>query len=132
MSGAVPGVLAYLDGEAVGWCAVAPRDDYPRLARSRILRPVDDRPVWSVPCLFVGRPHRRKGISVSLLRGAVDWAAGRRANVVEGYPVVPKPGGMPDAFAWTGTASAFVRAGFREVARRSESRPIMRWFAPPA
>lgn len=126
--GETPGLLAYLGGEGAGWCAVGPRERYPRLARSRILRPVDAEPVWSVVCLFVARSHRRKGVSVALLRGATEWAAARGARVVEGYPVEPREGRMPDAFAWTGTAAAFRKAGFREVARRSETRPIMRWM----
>lgn len=125
-SGAPVGVLAYLGGEAVGWCAVAPREHYPALARSRVLRPIDDEPVWSVACLFVDRAHRNRGISVALLRAAADYAAQRGGTIVEGYPVEPRKPRMPDVFAWTGTASAFLEAGYEECARRSESRPIMR------
>ena len=124
--GPPPGVLAYRGGDAVGWCAVAPRDEYPRLARSRAMRPVDDRPVWSVVCLFVSRPFRRRGLSAALLRAAADFAAGSGAEVVEGYPVEPRSGSIPDVFAWTGTASAFRRAGFTEVARWLPGRPVMR------
>ena len=57
-------------------------------------------------------------------RGA---CGGCGARIVEGYPVEPRRGSMPDAFAWTGTASAFRRAGFVEVLRRSATRPIMRF-----
>ena len=57
-SGGVPGILAYVDGEAVGWCAVAPREAYPALERSRVLKRVDDKPVWSVVCFFVAKPFR--------------------------------------------------------------------------
>jgi GNAT superfamily N-acetyltransferase len=124
-----PGVLAYARGEPVGWCAVAPRQAYPRLARSRILKPVDDRPVWSIVCLFVARAHRRTGVSVGLLRAAAQFAAAQGAQIVEGYPVDPRDDRMPDAFAFHGTASAFEQAGFREVARRSATRPVMRWHA---
>jgi GNAT superfamily N-acetyltransferase len=121
-----PGVLAYRGRTPVGWCAVAPRASYPRLARSRAMRPVDDRPVWSVVCLFVAREHRRQGVSVALLRGAADFAAARGAEVVEGYPVEPRSGAMPDVFAWPGTAAAFQAAGFTEVTRRLPGRPVMR------
>jgi GNAT superfamily N-acetyltransferase len=121
-----PGVLGYMAGEAVGWCAVAPRDAYPRLGRSRVLRPVDDEPVWSVVCLFVAPPHRRRGVSVALLGGAAAFAEANGAAIVEGYPVDAGHGEMPAVFAWTGTAAAFRAAGFEEVARRSPSRPIMR------
>ncbi|MFQ5778845.1 MAG: GNAT family N-acetyltransferase, partial [Terriglobia bacterium] len=125
-SGEVPGLLAYVGREPIGWCALAPRASYPVLANSRILQPVDDKPVWSVSCFFVARLFRRRGVAVRLLRAAVGYARRRSANIVEGYPVEPKQGAMPDAFVWTGLASAFRRAGFVEVARRSPTRPIMR------
>lgn len=122
-----PGLLAYVDGEPAGWITVAPRADYRRLERSRILKPVDDRPdVWSVPCFFVARPHRRRGLTVALLEAAVEFAAARGARIVEGYPVEPD-GVKPDVFVYTGLASAFRRAGFQEVARRSPTRPVMRY-----
>jgi GNAT superfamily N-acetyltransferase len=121
-----PGVIAYDGREPIGWCAVAPRDDYPALGRSRVLRPVDELPVWSISCLFVLRPCRRRGVSVRLLRAAAEFAARRGARWVEGYPVEPTMERTPDPFVWTGLASAFRRAGFREVARRSRTRPIMR------
>ena len=129
-SGEVPGILAYAEGEPIGWCSVSPRERFPGLARSRILKPVDERPVWSIVCLFIARPYRRRGVSVALLRAATKRAASQGAQAVEGYPVEPRKGRMADAFAWTGIASAYERAGFREVARRSETRPIMRWTAP--
>jgi len=127
-----PGVIGYAGSasaagrEPVGWCAVAPRPVYTHLARSRVLKPVDDRPVWSVSCLFVLRPYRRLGLSVQLLKGALDFAASRGAGIVEGYPIEPTMERTPDPFVWTGVPSAFERAGFTEVARRSPSRPIMR------
>jgi GNAT superfamily N-acetyltransferase len=96
------------------------------MARSRILQPVDVQPVWSVSCLFVAKPYRRRGLSVRLLNAAADYARRRGGHIVEGYPVEPRQGDMPDPFVWTGLASAFRRAGFTEVARRSETRPIMR------
>ena len=122
----VPGVLGYVDGQPVGWCAVAPRERYPLLESSRTLGRVDEKPVWSVTCLFVARPFRRTGVSVQLLKAAAAHARSRGASIVEGYPVVPRTDSMPDAFAWTGLLSAFRRAGFREVERRSPTRPIMR------
>ncbi len=126
-SGRKPGVLAYLGREPIGWCAVAPRADYPALGRSRVLSPIDDEPVWSVSCLFVARPYRRQGVSIALLKAAVELAAKQGARVVEGYPVEPAMTRMPDAFAWTGIPSAFAQAGFREVVRRSKTRPIVRF-----
>ena len=103
-----------------------PRADYQALGRSRVLKPVDDAPVWSISCLFVLRRYRRQGVSVRLLRAAAEFAARRGAQMVEGYPVEPTTERVPDPFVWTGLSSAFRRAGFREVARRSRTRPIMR------
>lgn len=124
--GEAPGVIAYVGGEPAGWCAVGPRATYPVLARSRTLAPVDDAPVWSVTCFFVARAHRRRGLSARLLRAAVSHARRRGARVIEGYPIDPSSGAMPDAWAWTGFVAAFRRAGFREVLRRARTRPIMR------
>ncbi len=125
-SGEPPGILGYLDGEPVGWCAVAKREDYPALERSRIMQPVDEKPVWSVSCFFIRADQRKKGLTVQLLHGAVDYVRSRGGRIVEGYPIEPKLNNMPPVFAWTGFASAFIEAGFKEVARRSETRPIMR------
>jgi GNAT superfamily N-acetyltransferase len=127
--GPAPGILAYAGGEAVGWCAVAPREAYVQLARSRVLKPIDAERVWSVSCIFVARAYRRRGVSVALLRTAGEFAASQGARIVEGYPVEPYSRKMPDAFAWTGTVSAFRAAGYEEAARGSPKRPIMRLFA---
>lgn len=125
-SGAPVGVLAYADGKPVGWCAVAPRADYPVLGRSRVLAPVDGQPVWSVTCFYIAKGWRRSGLTAQLLEAAVSYARKRGAKLVEGYPQDPRSGKFPDAFAWTGLASAFRKAGFAEVARRSATRPVMR------
>jgi len=124
--GAARGVIAYHGREPVAWCAVGPRVEFPRLARSRVLSPVDDQPVWSVTCFFVARPYRRRGLSVRLLTAAAELAGRSGARLVEGYPQEPRGASMPDAFAWTGLSGAFRRAGFEECARRSPTRPIMR------
>jgi GNAT superfamily N-acetyltransferase len=125
-SGGVPGILAYAGDEPVGWCSVAPREDYPVLDRSRILKRVDNAPVWSVVCFFIDKKHRGKGLTVHLLKAAVDYVKEMGGRVLEGYPIEPKKSPMPAVFAYTGLASAFRKAGFDEVARRSETRPIMR------
>jgi GNAT superfamily N-acetyltransferase len=130
-SGHVPGLLAYLEDRPVGWCSVAPRDDYPALDRSRILKPVDDQRVWSVVCFFVSRGHRRQGVSRALLEGAAAWVARHGGEVIEGYPVEPRKDRAPDVFVFTGLAAAFRSAGFEECARRSETRPIMRRRVSP-
>ena len=126
-SGEIPGIIALLGREPIGWCSVAPREVFPVLQRSRILKPVDDQLVWSIVCFFVTKPYRRKGVSVQLLHAAIEYVKSKGGNVVEGYPIEPKKPSMPDAFAWTGLSSAFLKAGFVEVSRRSETRPIMRY-----
>jgi GNAT superfamily N-acetyltransferase len=130
-SGEVPGLLAYdgaKGGPPVGWCSVAPREAFPALERSRILKRVDDQPVWTAVCFFVAKTYRRQGLTVSLLRAAVEYARQAGAKIVEGYPEDPRKAEIPAPFAFTGLASAFIQAGFVEVLRRSETRPIMRYF----
>lgn len=124
-TGPAPGVLAYANGKPVGWCAVAPRESYPALERSRILKPVDNEPVWSVSCLFVEKSYRRQGLSTKLIQAATKFAKTQGAKVVEGYPQA-LTGTLPDAFVWTGLEGSFLKAGFAEVARRSPKRPILR------
>ena len=124
----VPGILAYLNDEPVGWCSVAPREEFIKLGNSRILKPVDDNLVWSVVCFFIHRNYRRKGLSITLLNAAKKFVKSKGGKIIEGYPVEPKKDKMPDAFAWTGLSEAFKKAGFKEVLRRSETRPIMRYY----
>jgi len=124
-NGTAPGLLAYLENEAVGWCAVGPRDGYVRLATSRVLKPVDEKPVWSVTCFFVAKPYRRQGVTVDLLQAACKFAREHGAQILEGYPTDPARK-QADVFVYTGLASAFRKAGFKEVVRRSPGRPIFR------
>ncbi|MCW8804715.1 MAG: GNAT family N-acetyltransferase [Ignavibacteriaceae bacterium] len=124
----VPGILAYDDDKPVGWCSVAPREDFPVLENSRVLKSIDDKPVWSVVCFFIMKDYRKKGLSVELLNTAKRYVKMNKGKIVEGYPVELKSGKTADAFAWTGLAAAFRKAGFKEVARRSETRPIMRYL----
>ncbi len=122
----VPGLLAYSEGYPVGWIAVEPRSAYPKLAHSRTLKPIDDQEVWSITCFFVEKKHRHKGITVELLKAAVEHVKSQGGKIVEGYPVDASQN-QADAFVYTGTASAFVQAGFKEVARNSPTRPIFRY-----
>lgn len=127
-SGNIPGILAYAEGEPVGWCSVAPRKDFSRLDNSRILKPIDEKSVWSVVCFFIHKDYRKKGLSIALLNAAKKFVKSSGGKILEGYPVEPKKDKMPDAFAWTGLSAAFQSAGFKEIARRSETRPIMRFY----
>lgn len=126
-SGEVPGILAYHNTVVVGWCAIAPRSRFSALSRSRILQPIDDRVCWSVACLFIEKTYRKKGVATELLRASTKYAKSQGAKLVEGYPVEPKSEkDIPPVFAWTGIPKAFIRAGFKEITRRSPTRPIMR------
>ncbi|MBU0558367.1 MAG: GNAT family N-acetyltransferase [Bacteroidetes bacterium] len=121
------GIIGYIDSEPVGWCSVAPREDFIKLKNSRVLKSVNDEPVWSVTCLFMAKNFRKIGLSSLMLKAAVEFAKSKEAKIVEGYPVEPYSENIPAAFAWTGIPSAFLKAGFNEVARRSKTRPIMRY-----
>ena len=127
-SGEVPGLLAYAAGKPIAWCSVAPREAFPSLERSRTLKRVDDLPVWSIVCFYVAKQYRRKGLMAELLRAAIDYARQHGAKIVEGYPIEPKHDDSPPVSTFTGIFSAFQEVGFVEVARRSEKRPIMRYF----
>jgi predicted GNAT family acetyltransferase len=123
-----PGLLAYSGKEPIAWCAIGPRENYIRLENSRVLKRIDEEPVWSIPCFFIKKEFRRKGISSDILKGAIEYCKRKGVKIIEGYPVEPYTEKMPDAFAWTGFPSSFTKAGFVEAARRSRTRPIMRKF----
>lgn len=125
-SGQTPGILAYVQGFPAGWCAIEPRQNYPGLERSRVLKPVDDQSVWSITCFFIHRNFRHRGLLADLAQAAVIYAADQGARIVEAYPVEPKNKKLPDVFFYTGFVSVFQQVGFVEVARRSENRPVMR------
>jgi GNAT superfamily N-acetyltransferase len=127
-SGEIPGLLFYDQETPVAWCSVAPREQFSVVERSRVLKPVDDRPVWSIVCFFVAKAYRNRGLTVYMLNEAVEYVKSRGGKILEGYPVHPKTKPYPAAFASTGLYSAFQRAQFKECIRRSESRPIMRYF----
>jgi|RhiMetdeSRZDD1v2_1073273.scaffolds.fasta_scaffold249183_3 GNAT superfamily N-acetyltransferase len=130
--GRAPGLVAYADGEAVGWVSVGPREDYERLAYSKVLAPIDDKPVWSIVCFVVGRRSRGKGVANALLAAAIDYARDHGATLVEAYPVELEAGERIGAGeVYKGTLSMFERAGFKVVERRQWNsttpvRPIVR------
>lgn len=120
-----PGLLAFEGELAVGWCELAPRSELPRLAQIRVYQPVDDLQVWSVPCFYVRRSHRGRGVLGELIEGAIRAAGAAGAPALEAYPVdTAVPGHTRNLFA--GVASTFARHGFEVVARRQEERPMMR------
>ena len=129
----VPGLLAYLDGQPVGWCSLGPREEYAALENSRILKRIDQTPVWSIVCFFVARPLRNKGILSQLLTAAVVYAESQGAQVIEGYPIdlqTRKLAGqtLTSCSGYMGIASTFKAAGFVKVADASETQLIMRYI----
>ncbi len=132
-----PGLLAYKGAEAVGWVSLGPREDYERLAYSKLLAPVDDTPVWSIVCFVVSRRARRQGIAAALLDAAIDYARTHGVTMLEAYPVDTSGGRVPAANAYHGTLGMFERAGFDVVDRRqwtasTPSRPIVRLAIDPS
>jgi GNAT superfamily N-acetyltransferase len=124
-TGYVPGLIGYEDGNPVGWVSLSPREDYAKLRRSPVMKPVDDKPVWSIVCFFVDKEWRGRGVSEALLKGAIDYARSRGATLLEAYPVDKPEPSHPD-FMFFGAKRMYDRAGFKEVARRKETRPVVR------
>lgn len=111
-SGSEPGLLAYLDGSAVGWCRIGPRESFGRLEASRTLARVDDRPVWSLVCFYVHPAAKRRGVATALLHAALHHAAAHGATLVEAYAARP---GHPNIDAYTGYLPMYLAAGFEPV-----------------
>ena len=117
-----PGLLAYLDGEVVGWVAVAPRGELSRVDASRATPRVDDVDVWVVPCVTVRKRARGRGIALSLVRAAVDYATQQGAPAVEAYARAGKHR-VNDDHAYYGTEALYRKAGFRVVRKPLPDRP---------
>lgn len=127
-SGRVPGILAYLEGRPIGWCSVAPREEFPVLDRSPTLKRVDDESVWPIVCFFVSKQYRRRGLTTVLIEAAIEYAKENGARIVEAYPLIPENTRYPRYERYMGVRSTFEKAGFTEVIRRSGRRPVMRYY----
>jgi GNAT superfamily N-acetyltransferase len=122
------GLLAYRDKEPVGFVSVGPRFAYPRVDTSKTSPPVDELPVWAVPCFYVHRKHRGAGVTTALLRAAVDYARTKGAPAVEGYPRSDDAPKVSAESAFFGTEAMFRRAGYRKV--RGVRTDLPRGWAP--
>lgn len=125
------GMLAYNDdGDAVGWCAVGPYSEYGRLRQSRLRRRSQSEPrVWCIPCLFVQRGYRKRGVSVALINEATKFAFAHGATAVEAYPTTPPSSNSPPPSRFTGTLSAFSTAGFSVIDEPFKNRKLVRRLA---
>ena len=124
-SGVEPGLVGYLDGRPAGWISLGPREDYLKLRRSPVMKPVDDADVWSIVCTYVAKEFRGRGLQHRLLAAGLDFARSHGVRLVEAYPV-DKAERSHDDFMFFGSRSLYERAGFREVVRRSPTRVVMR------
>lgn len=124
VEGTPVGVLAYADGEPVGWVSVAPRETLGALERYRALARVDERPVWSVNCFFLDRRVRRQGVTLDLLRAAINYARSQGAALIEGYPVATGA----RLYTYMGSPETFRRAGFVDVTPPGRERLVMRYI----
>jgi len=125
-AGKVPGILSYLGKEPVGWCSVAPREEFSSLERSPVLKRLDDQPVWSIVCFFVAKGYRGQGVAEALIGGALDYVKNRGGSIAEAYPPPPKKTPLAPVSSFMGLPAMFARAGFVECARPSRSKWIMR------
>jgi GNAT superfamily N-acetyltransferase len=120
-----PGLIGYRGKTPVGWISLGPREDYAKLARSPVMKPVDEQPVWSIVCFVVPSAFRKQGVARELLDGAVRYAKKRGVKLLEAYPVDKSEPSAADA-SWFGSKRMFDEAGFDEVARRRPDRPVVR------
>jgi GNAT superfamily N-acetyltransferase len=122
------GLLGFYEGQAIAWCAFAPREDFIKLENSRVHKRIDTNPVWSIPCFFIDKNFRRQGVSVALLKGVIRYAREKGVKIIEAYPAIPTQEKLPDSFAWIGLYKSFERAGFEIADRKSKNRPMVRYY----
>jgi len=127
-AGKVPGILAYLDRLPVGWCSIAPREEFPVLDRSPTLKRIDDQPVWAIVCFFISKAYRRRGLTGILIQVSIEYARDRGAKVIEAYPLKTEIIKLLPYERFMGSESTFEQARFKVVTRRSERRPVMRYY----
>lgn len=121
------GLLGLIDGQPIAWCAFAPREDFAKLEKSRVHKRIDNEKVWSIPCFYIDKNFRRCGVSVLLLKGAINYAKKTGIKIIEAYPTIPTQDRLPDSFAYIGLYKSFERAGFEIVDRTSKNRPMVRY-----
>jgi GNAT superfamily N-acetyltransferase len=119
------GLIGYEGKTPVGWVSLGPREDYSKLERSPVMKPVDGQAVWSIVCFVVPSEHRKQGVARALLAGAIEYARKRGVLLLEAYPIDKAEPTAGDS-AWFGSKAMYDAAGFKEVARRKPARPVVR------
>jgi GNAT superfamily N-acetyltransferase len=125
------GLIGYAGRQPVGWIAVGPRETLPSLDRSRVLRRLDDEPVWSITCLFIAKEFRGQGVAGKLVGAAYDYVRKRGGRMVEAYPTDPRGRKLAPVSSYMGTPALFRKSGFRRVAKPSDAKLIMRREVTP-
>jgi GNAT superfamily N-acetyltransferase len=120
------GLIATYKGQAVGWIAFAPREDYKRIERSKAFKRPDDKPVWSITCFFIKKEFRKMGLSEEMIKGVIEYAKKNNIHSLEAYPAIPYADNVPPPFLWVGILSAFARNGFHVVRQNGKSRVMVR------
>ena len=126
-SGEITGLLGYLDNQAVAWCSVAPRERFTSLDRSRVLKRIDDKAVWSIVCFFIRKGHRKQGLMLAMIQAAIEYVRSRQGRIIEAYPSVIRSPKAPPVTIYMGTPDIYRQAGFVDIARPSKSKVFMRY-----
>jgi len=126
IGGRPTGMLAIYQKKAVGWMALAPREDYIKIEKSRTLKRIDDKPVWSITCFFVKKEFSKMGLSQKMIQAVIEYAAKNNIKMLEAYPVIPYAEKIPPPFLWVGVLSAFTSNGFTIVQQNGKSKTIVR------
>ncbi len=119
----VPGLVGYQAGRPIVWISVAPREDFSALERSRTLKRLDDKAVWSIVCFYVDRQARNTGAMLAAIQAAVEYARRSGAELVEAYPTVVERHHAPGDL-YMGNLATFLTAGFTEMEIRGAHRIV--------
>lgn len=129
----IPGLLAYIDNQPVGWIGFSPRNTFVRLERSRVIKLIDDLPVWSLVCFFISKKSRGLGVSKELILGAINFMEQNSIPGIECYPVDAMGERLSTEASYVGTVEMFEKFGFKVVGQtksktENKSRVIMRYY----
>jgi GNAT superfamily N-acetyltransferase len=122
------GLIFYVNNEPAAWCSVSPREEIYRVENSRSFKPVDDKPAWSIVCIFINKNYRKQGLSVHIIKSVIEYCKTKNVKILEAYPAIPYASNIPDSFAWTGFESAFKKAGFINIPVQTKSKAYMRFY----